>query len=209
MQQGPTTLEIVGAVNSEDLKAGEGNTDILSFFALVSSAFFINEKKKASSEELSSKTFSIYDKIITQYKKLHIESLLKKHDDIKEKFDGATSGNIHILDQNLQNNCLVIHSYSSEQQDKANARYSTLEKEAQQTPDIRNIVLTKADSLDNLKRAYPNYFINPNGFIEEIKKMKDAISERKASLRTSKKMRIVMWLVIIAWTLVLSYVILT
>jgi len=62
-----------------------------------------------------------------------------------------------------------VHSFARSESELAAYQYSLIEKENIGRQDIQS-VLVSVDSLDALRLAYPNYYLDTSGFVELIKR---------------------------------------
>jgi putative GTP pyrophosphokinase len=71
---------------------------------------------------------------------------------------------------NTKGSNLSFIRYSEKDRDRAMEDYLRAEKLAE-INGYEQIVLASSDSIKNLKRAYPNYFIDTQLFLKELKKI--------------------------------------
>jgi hypothetical protein len=158
-----TAVEAVGLVRSEDLKAGEGDQDWLRLFELMSSEFADLEgcplvpgtpqRRSARHAEIK----YINNKVkATRF----LESLNQafKH---SENYMGRNS-DYFLIQYNSENQTVKVRSY-------ANAlggaeRYTKEESEHVGL----TTVLVEIDKVENLRAAYPNYFLDVGTFTANI-----------------------------------------
>lgn len=167
-----TAVETMGLITELSLKSGEGDETIKRFFILISSAFAIMENTPTVSNTPNSmkkivKEILAIDKkenfILTlrdfnaAFRYFHLRSLQEK------------SG-YYLLVLNIEEHELSIRYFKPSEVVKANTVYSEKEKEF---PEKHiNIVLVRAESLNMLQYAYPNYFPNNSDFVNIIEKIK-------------------------------------
>lgn len=162
-----TAVEMMGVYTKSNLKSSQGNKDILRFFTLVSSVIAIKENKSVCPN-----TSDWMDELIKEIQylddKYHIISTLNGINIAVDYSKGKAKNNYYllILDYNLLR--MKIRSFTNIE--LATEVYGKLEN--QNTSDT-NIVLVSANSLDALRIAYPNYFVDISAF---TKMMKDIIS---------------------------------
>jgi len=65
---------------------------------------------------------------------------------------------------------LAVVSYRQKELERATADYLAKEKELAQRPGAQ-VVLVAADSMEALRRAYPNYYLDTGVFIEYLTKV--------------------------------------
>lgn len=153
-----TAVEMMGIYTKSNLKSSQGNKDILRFFTLVSSVIAINEN-----QPVCPNTSDWMDELIEEIKylddKYHIVSTLKGINIAVDYSKNKAKNNFYllILDYNLRR--MKIKSFTNIE--LATQVYGELENE--NINDI-NTVLVSANSLDALRIAYPNYFIDISAF---------------------------------------------
>ena len=64
---------------------------------------------------------------------------------------------------------ISIMPYMKREQDRASADFLALEEECRDNPQVQ-VVLVSVSSVQNLKRAYPNYFLNIGEFTALVRK---------------------------------------
>jgi len=79
----------------------------------------------------------------------------------------SIKGKYFLLMLDLKEKQLTVTAYNASQVDKANAKYNQLEEQKIANTDI---VLVSADSFQQLKKAYPNYFGDVKKFLDILKK---------------------------------------
>lgn len=163
-----TAVEMMAISTKSNLKASQGNEDILRFFTLVSSLFAIEEHTPVC-PNTSNDENELLKEINELNQKHHIidtldalSATIKLRNKPKDhKFE------YYVLDLHYIEKCVDIYGYSKENIDQATFVYNQLE--SKMTND-ENIVLVSADSIDLLKLAYPNYFADIHTFINVLNK---------------------------------------
>ena len=161
-----TAVEMMGIYTKSNLKASQGNDEILRFFTLVSSVFAAQEKMP-----LCPNTSQWADELIVE-----IEQLDKKHNILSTlsainvtinytselKIKGKNLYYLLILNYSKKN--VRVRSFNSSQIEVATKIYDTVEKESN-----LDAVLVSATSFETLKLAYPNYFVDISAFIDNLR----------------------------------------
>lgn len=164
-----TAVETVGTFINMPLKSSLGDDGWLRFFALMGSAMAISEGKPivpSTSEDINDLRWEI--------------SLLSKRLEV-EKHLTAFTQSIQVLSTDRKTNDayyylleldpsagrVSIKSYSQKQLKTASADYLTLEKRI--TDGKRDAVLVSADSIEALRLAYPNYYLDTNLFLRKLR----------------------------------------
>lgn len=166
-----TAVEMMALVTRSNLKASQGNEDILRFFTLVSSLFAIEEHTPVC-PNTSNDENELLKEINDLNQKHHIIdtlNALSKTIQITEHNNGIKNKKreYYVLALNYKARHVDIYGYSKGNIDRATFVYNQLESKATNN---ENIVLVSADSMDLLKLAYPNYFADIHTFINILNK---------------------------------------
>ena len=159
-----TIVEILGSLMKTSFKIGEGDDRIKLFLKLCSALFSYQENAPVLDE------FSKYsmDEICAHLKVLNNElgiiDRLKSVNSIS--IDKNPEAAYYLLKLDLEKHTIDIHSFNRNEKYKATLAYSYYEK------DFKNnhidVVLVSVDDVNNLKAAYPNYFLDTTNFIKRI-----------------------------------------
>lgn len=159
-----TAIEMMGVYTKTALKSSIGDGDVLRFFALVSSVFALKENLPVVPN-----TSDNYDELVTEIKqidknlniisKLSALSVAIKY--INEKELDKRMG-YYILLLNYENKMLRVYSFPHQKLEAATMAYNKIEANNDENVDA---VLVAANSLDTVKDAYPNYFVDISEFV--------------------------------------------
>ncbi len=170
-----TAVETVDFFTRQSLKLDEGNREWKEFFRLMSSAFAIKENCPTVSNTPTNKK-ELYSKIKEKEKKLEVISKLTKWDEalrlIDEKQLKNKNARFFLLELDISREDLFIQTYEAKQEEQATKEYAKLEKKYKDQKDY-DIVLVGVDTAKDLKKAYPNYFIDTKDFVKELKEICD------------------------------------
>jgi ppGpp synthetase/RelA/SpoT-type nucleotidyltranferase len=76
-----------------------------------------------------------------------------------------------LLELDLISPRITIHDYKESELERANADYLAIEKASAEKPGMaKDAVLVSVDSIANLQRAYPNYFLDTGLFVDAVQK---------------------------------------
>lgn len=161
-----TALETMGVFTKQALKAGEGDTDVKRFFALVSSLIAKQEGypmvpgTPEDVEEIISEIEIINDRhrIIDKLRAIRVAI-----DHSSEKF-GKKGYYLLILRYLVRR--LSITYFQPSQIEEANTLYTKIESEYKS--ENIDAVLIHAESFSDLRAAYPNYFADLGEFIQLV-----------------------------------------
>jgi hypothetical protein len=151
-----TAVETMGTFLGQALKANQGEAKWLEFFKIAGSAFahIENSPLVPGYENLSkSDTFKLVARAEQELRVLHgvtfaLNQLIRP---------GQGAYHLIILDADKQE--VEVRPYELTDFTKANDEYAEAEKRTQNGERI-DAVLVAAGDVENLKKAYPNYFVN-------------------------------------------------
>ncbi len=168
-----TAVETVGFITRQSIKCSEGDKNWTEFFRLVSSAFaqledcpVIKDTPKDEKE--------LYTQIKEKEKELNIINLLKGWTNaikyIEQKTKGKSKEHFYLLELDIPSEKIIISSYTEKEKEKAIEDYSRAEKKYQGRKEY-DVVLVGADTTNNLRKAYPNYFVDTREFLIHLNKI--------------------------------------
>ena len=170
-----TAVETVDFFTRQAIKSNEGQAEWMEFFRLVSSAFAMIEDCP-----LVFNTPHDEKELYIQIKKKEVElrvinkmkgwtSAMKFFEqEIKTKSKQKLQ--FFLLELDIVGGKLNISSYTKKQEQKAINDYSELEKRHAGEKDY-DVVLVGADTSTDLKKAYPNYFVDTGEFLTYLQKI--------------------------------------
>jgi len=165
-----TAVEIVGTFIGQSLKSSQGEEKWLRFFALMGSAMAISEGKP-SVPNTPTNIKALREEIINLAAELDVEGHLaafKKSIEVLVTDRRVTNAHYYLLELDPEAGRVIIKSYTQTQFATASADYMTLESRI--VNDNKNAVLVSADSIEALKLAYPNYYLDSDLFLEELRR---------------------------------------
>lgn len=169
-----TAVETMGTFLNHALKSSEGPDVWLDFFALTGSAFAHLEKTEPvpGYENLSQKdTFAnvIADAELLQIKdRLQAFSIAAKRIHIDRK-----PGSYHLVILNPDEQTVEVRTYSAGNLSMAGKDYTDIETSIAAGAPLQ-AVLVSAGSIENLQRAYPNYFLDTHKFLLQLQRIERA-----------------------------------
>ena len=173
-----TSLEVVDNFTGQAIKFGEGLEKWKEFFRLVSCAFAImeyrprvpgvsysKEKLYKKIQELESE-LCVLDKMIGWAKSIETIRSMKKQG----------KGHYFLLELDTDRQQLVIRAYTKEQQEKALKQYQISEEKIEKRKEF-DVVLVSASNIEDLEKAYPNYFVDVKGFLSKLEYLLKKVKE--------------------------------
>jgi len=167
-----TTVETVGTFIQQSLKSSQGEDDWLRFFIVMSSAMAILEGKaivpgtSENFEELREEIRHLANKLDVEG---HLTTFRQSIEVIGEK--RISNAHYYLLELDPYGRKVTIKPYSHTQLDIASSDYLTLEKRIYN--ENRDAVLVSADSIESLKLAFPNYYLDTEYFLTLLKGIVD------------------------------------
>ena len=167
-----TAVETVDFFTRQAIKSNEGEEEWSSFFKLVSSAFakFENCPTIAETPENEKELYSL---IKEKEKQLQVKTKMKHWTESIKLFDNLKNKkNLHffLLELDTIQEKLTISAYSKRQEKNAILDYSKAEKKIYGRKEY-DVVLVGADTTKDLKKAYPNYFLDTKEFLIYLNKI--------------------------------------
>ncbi len=162
-----TAVEVAGTFLRQNMKAGQGDKQWLAFFQLISPAFVCLEtgaaiqaslQKRIDEEVGSLKVFDLLSSFT-----IAARTIAARH--AMEKREG-----FYLLTLDTRKKTISTQFFPSTLLLKAYEDYRRIEQEIAEDP-TRDVVLVSADSLEDLKLAYPNYFADTGLFLDNLKKV--------------------------------------
>jgi len=167
-----TAVETVDHFTKQAIKSNEGQKEWMDFFKLVSSAFASMENTPTvpntptDKDELRKQLQTLAGQLkvvkkMNEWARIHkiIENFEKE---TKDKFD------FYLLNLDLSTKELKISAFRKSQEEFANSEYSKLEERMLKNKEDRDIVLVSADTAKELRKAYPNYFLDTKEFVNQL-----------------------------------------
>ena len=168
-----TTVEIVGFFTGEAMKSNEGKQEWKDFFILLSSAFAKMENcpivpKTPSDEKELYLQIKAKEQELGAIKKIEgwTQGVKVFTEAVKEKPELA----FFLLELDIAGEKTNITGYTQAQEQKAIEAYAEMESKYRGKKGY-DIVLVGADSTVDLKKAYPNYFLDANEFLKNLKQI--------------------------------------
>ena len=158
-----TAVEVVGTFLGNNLKASQGDEKWLNFFKVVSQRFASLEESNKATDEIKKEIKQQTDNL-NIINKLEATTVIAKH-------SKATKG-YYLLELDMRKKTVLPTHYSEKKRSKAEEEYRRLEQEISEDP-TQDVVLVAADSLSELKQAFPNYFGDTSEFITYLKLLTD------------------------------------
>ena len=166
-----TAVETASTFLGQALKAGQGDDAWKEFFLACSAAMCHMEKQPMPPGYESAKQEDIVALVKTCEAPLNALARLRGFSIAAEGIYRAKGqGRYHLVELNTEARQVRITPYPTARLADAEAAYAEAEKRAQEGEPI-DVVLVAAGSVEAMKRAYPNYFLDAQGFVSKIGKL--------------------------------------
>lgn len=169
-----TAVETVGAFLGQALKSSEGEADWLRFFALIGSMFALDEGTPVEPgvpgdrNELMAATRTAAQRLRAKDRLAAFGAALLVSRENEEMRRGDYF--LLVIEQiEPDRRSLTIRPYCGHELAAGIGQYQTEEKRLAGT--AGDAVLVAADSLDSLRRAFPNYFADTETFVQEMTRL--------------------------------------
>lgn len=167
-----TAVETVDFFTGQAIKSNEGEKEWAEFFRLVSSAFAIMEDRPLVTNTPEDRKV-LYALIKKKEAELSVISKMRKWTDSVRVFDDIKNKkDLHffLLELDTIQEKLSISAFSKRAEARAIEAYAAAEKKIFGRKEY-DVVLVGADTLSELQKAYPNYFIDTKAFIKQLEQI--------------------------------------
>lgn len=174
-----TAIEIVDLFTRQAIKSNEGEEQWKTFFRLVSSAFARIEKEPTV-PNTPQDSHVLYNEIKGSVEKLRIFSKMSSWSEALKVIEPQLK-ELHFflleLDVSEESKAkLSVRGYPEEAESLATEHYLEAEKLQSGNPN-KDVVLVGAKSVEELKKAYLNYFADSKEFLEALKSYLERIED--------------------------------
>jgi len=154
-----TAVEVLGFYTKHNLKASQGDKDILRYMELISALFALEENSNLSNDVPQTK-----EKILQELRSLKDANVIDILAAVRIAIPSAQTEKFEyfILKIDFEQKQLTVSGFKKVELDKATEEYEKIEKE--NNSDIDAVLVSVAD-INTLKKAYPNYFAD----VDEIR----------------------------------------
>ena len=173
-----TAIETVDFFTRQAIKSNEGQKEWMDFFKLVSSAFALMEKTPVVPNTPTNKK-ELYFRIKEKEKELQVIKVMKGWAKAIKVFTQAVQKRpklqFFLLELDIIGEKLNITGYTKNQEEKAILDYAKAEERNKEERGY-DVVLVGADTTNDLKKAYPNYFVDTKEFLINLQKILSKIN---------------------------------
>ena len=166
-----TAVETLGIVEKLSFKTGEGSEDFKTFFKLTSALFSIKEATPILDEYSHYSFDELKEEARLLEQKLQIFIKLRGLSITNRHIESATSesADYHLIELSRVDDIwrVSLTPFTKAQLDFAEQMYELREQKTKNDPNS-DVVLVSVGSLKQLKKAYPNYFLDTEEFIKQL-----------------------------------------
>ncbi len=164
-----TAVETVDTFANSAIKAGKPTPMWREFFQLSSAAFAFTEAQPLPAEFRGMSLIEIIAKLSTVEAELNVIKRLRGFSIAADKIQRGGRGiaAYHLVVLNTEYFDLSIQSFPERELDQATAAYERAEARTAQGEPI-DAVLVAGGSIEQLKKTYPNYFLDTSVFVKRV-----------------------------------------
>jgi hypothetical protein len=163
-----TAVETIGSFLNQALKSNEGPVEWLEYFKIVGAAFAIIEKCPVPTEFRSEQADAIFNHCVESEKRLDVRRKLHAFAVAANAITSSNAGgSYHLIVLDAIERTVSISSFGKRRLEEANVAYAEAERRALEHEDMQT-VLVATDSIESLRRAYPNYFLDTRQFLNAL-----------------------------------------
>ena len=161
-----TAVEVAGTFRGEALKSSHGSRQWLRFFALMGGEIALSEGCNPV-PGAPIRRATLLKELDKQAHKLDVVQLLKGWTASARFIQEETIERAHyyVIEQDTTESKILLTGYELAKLAEAQAHRDKLE--GTEKPG-RNVVLIAADRIDQVRRAYPNYYLDTDMFLDEL-----------------------------------------
>lgn len=166
-----TAVETLGVVEKSSFKTGEGSDEFKTFFKLTSALFSIKEGTPVLDEYSGYSIDELKERTRLLEQKLQVSIKLKGLSVTNRHIEAATSesADYHLVELFKVDETwrVSLTPFTKAQLDLAEQMYELREQKTKNNPNF-DVVLVSVGSLKQIKKAYPNYFLDTEEFIKQL-----------------------------------------
>lgn len=162
-----TALETVDTFTRQALKANCGDPEWQRFFVLMGHSIAIREGRNPVPGAPPTRELLV-EEVSHLVSKLNVIATLQGWATAIKITQERSHGHFFLLTLELDNKRIRVRGFPKNASAMASESYSTLEKESMGNPSIQT-VLVSVNSLEALRIAYPNYYMDTSAFLEVVK----------------------------------------
>lgn len=187
-----TAVETMGTFLGQALKSGQGEAQWREFFTVAGAALAVVEKTSPVPGFENCEPEDVFKQLANTEKKLRVLEKLNGFAIAANQITAERGqGAYHLIVLDSLKRTVSIRPYPLARLEQANVDYAEIEQKTKAGEPIE-AVLVSAGPIGALQKAYPNYFLDTQEFVEQISKIISEAGSRKANKplqRTRSKQR--------------------
>ncbi len=164
-----TSVETLGVIDKVSYKSGDGEEENRKFFKIASALFSLKECCSVLKEYENYTKDDLIKELKQINQKQQILTKLKGLSKLKPSSSLTSSSAVFFVlvlsADNQKDFSIKVIPFDDEEQ--ATIHYNTLEKKTR-NDSVTSVVLVRSKNLKELKKAYPNYFLDTHNFVKII-----------------------------------------
>lgn len=165
-----TAVETVGVFLERSLKSSEGPEEWLEFFSLTGSAFALREHTPVLGAHTGMSRKDVVEEVKRRSEKLRVADRLKAYSAVVNATQTRGAFNLIILDSDLRT--VKVKPFAERALEEAIREYSEIEQRIKAGEPFQ-AVLVSAGPLDNLRKAYPSFFLDTTAFVDSLQSLRN------------------------------------
>lgn len=167
-----TAVETVDTFAKQAIKAGRPDPQWAEFFKLASAAFAISEKAPLPAGFHGESVESIHERLCEAEAALNVLVRLRGFSVAANHIHSTTrsSAAYHLVVLNTDDRMVNIRSFAGDRLDDAAEAYAAAEERAAKGEPL-DAVLVAGGNVDQLRKAYPNYFLDASLFLSRLQRI--------------------------------------
>lgn len=160
-----TAVETMGTFIDHSLKSSQGPKEWLDFFSLIGNAFAYIEGTTTIHEFDNLSREEVFDKVKYEAERLQVITQLESFSEVIANVEtDKKQGSLHLVVLDIKNKIVRIKTFPKIAIEEASKEYLN---EEERITDLNKtqVVLVSSNSLDNLRKAYPSYFLDTKEFV--------------------------------------------
>lgn len=161
-----TAVEAVGFVRGENLKGGQGDREWLRFFELVSGEFAAEEGQPVG-QSVPQDAATRLQELREVADRIGAVATLESYNQAIKSTEGylGLKGHSYIIRYDVATREVTVDRFAGF------ARLSDQKSEEQIYDETKNLIIVEIDKVDDLRSAYPNYFLDVRMFTDRLKRI--------------------------------------
>lgn len=170
-----TAVEVLGTYLNQPLKQSLGDDKYLDIFKDISKLFVGLESKDIDHEFVN---YKFVKKVEDNIEDIKLLEKLKTFNIVTKHLSNHTTGQYALLKTDFKQETIEIKRYGKAKFEQANEDYLQIELENLNNKAVE-IVLISIQDIENLKKSYPNYFMDTTDFIKNLNTLFDSVEQKQ------------------------------